>query len=110
MDKYTYRKVVEKLTTMASLKTDLTTIGPETEIYQDLRIYGDDLFELLIWINDEFDVQIIIEGAKYAPGETPFFAITQAIRKALGGGRKRYKSLTVRDIVQAIDAGGGRFD
>lgn len=110
MSEEVYRKVVEKLKTMSPLKIDPTSINIETEIFNDLRIYGDDLFEFIIWIQDEFGAQVIVSGGKYAPSETPFFAITEAIKKAVSGGQHMYKSLKVRDIVQAIDAGGGQFD
>lgn len=95
---------------MTPLKTGSVSINPETEIYADLKIYGDDLFEFLIWINKEFDIQVVVAGGKYAPSEMPFFKLAEAFKKAIGGGRHRYKSLEVRDVVQAIDAGGGQFD
>lgn len=109
MGEDTYRKVIAKLKTMTPRKTDPASITAETEIYADLNIYGDDLFEFLIWIDKEFGTPIIVYGAKYAPSESAFLAITKAIR-ALCGRPRTYKSLTVRDIVQAIEADGGQFD
>jgi hypothetical protein len=110
MSEETYRKVIAKIKTMAPLKTDAASINLETEIYADLRIYGDDLFEFLIWIDKEFGVQVFVAGGKYVPSETPFFGVAEAFKKTVRGGSHSYKSLKVRDIVQAIDAGGGRFD
>jgi hypothetical protein len=95
---------------MSSLKAPSVSIRPETEIYADLKIYGDDLFEFLIWIKKEFGVQITVSGAKYTPSEMPFFRVVGAFKNAVRGGNHRYKSLKVRDVVKAIDAGGGQFD
>jgi hypothetical protein len=110
MSEETYSKVIAKLKTMAPLNTDTASINPETEIYPDLKIYGDDLFEFLIWIDKEFGVQVFVAGGKYVPSETPFFAVTEAFKKAVRGRSHRYKSLKVGDVVQAIEAGGGLFD
>jgi hypothetical protein len=110
MSEKTYRKVVTKLKAMTPFKLDAASINPETEIYADLKIYGDDLFEFLIWIDKEFGVQIFVAGRKYVPSETPFFWGAEAFKKAIRGGAHSYKSLKVRDVVQAIDAGGRRFD
>jgi Protein of unknown function (DUF1493) len=105
-----YKKVVAQLRTRTPLKTGSVSINPETEIYADLKIYGDDLFEFLIWISDEFGVQVIVAGGKYAPSEMPFFKVVEAFKRAVKGQSHRYKSLKVRDVVQAIEAGGGQFD
>ncbi len=110
MNDETYRKVVARLQTMTPLRTTSVSIEPETEVYADLKIYGDDLFEFLVWIQKEFGVQVIVAGGKYAPSEMPFFKVVEAFKRAIGGGSHRYKSLKVRDVVQAIDAGGGQFD
>jgi len=105
-----YKKVATQLRTMTSLKAGSVSISPETEIYADLKIYGDDLFEFLIWISNEFGVQVTVAGGKYAPSEMPFFKVVEAFKKAVGGENHRYKSLKVSDVVQAIDAGGGQFN
>lgn len=110
MNEEIYEKLVAKLRTMTSLRSESAFINSDTEIYADLKIYGDDLFELLIWINDEFDVNVVVAGGKYAPSEMLFFKLFETVKKAFGGRIHRYKSLKVRDLVQAIDAGGGQFD
>lgn len=110
MNENTYKKVIAEVKTMVPLKFDCASINAETEIYADLRIYGDDLLEFLLWIETEFRVKISIAGDKYVPSETPFFALAEAFKKFVGGGVHRYKSLKIRDIVEAIDAGGRQFD
>jgi hypothetical protein len=110
MNDEAYKKVVAQLRKMTPKKAGSVSINPETEIYADLKIYGDDLFEFLIWISKEFGVQVIVAGGKYAPSEVPFFKVVEAFKRVIGGRSHRYKSLKVRDVVQSIDAGGGRFD
>lgn len=104
-----YTKVAAHLRTMTP-KARSVPINPDKEIYADLEIYGDDLFEFLVWVSSEFGVQITVAGGKYAPSEMPFFELVRAFKKAVGARNRDYKSLTVRDVVQAIEAGGGQFD
>jgi hypothetical protein len=105
-----YNQVAAQLRTMTSVKAGSLPISPETEIYADLKIYGDDLFEFLIWIRNQFGVQVTVAGGKYAPSEIPFFKVVEAFKKTISGETHRYKSLRIRDVVQAIEAGGGQFD
>ena len=105
----TYKKVVARLQTITPLKATSVSIELETEVYADLRIYGDDLFEFLVWIQEEFGVQVIVAGGKYAPSEIPLFRVVEFFKRTIGGRSYHYKSLKVRDVVQAIDAGGKQF-
>jgi hypothetical protein len=77
---------------MAPLKAGSVSINPETEIYSDLKIYGDDLFEFLIWIGDEFHVPVVVAGGKYAPSEMPFFMVVEAFKKFIIGGSHHPKN------------------
>lgn len=82
-------------------------ISPETEIYKDLGLYGDDVYEFLMWVEKEFGVQIMVTFGKYVPTESPLFWAREAFRRACG---LSYESFKVGDIVRAIDGGGGKFD
>jgi hypothetical protein len=67
MNDETYAKVVVHLQTMTSRDLESASINSETEIYADLKIYSDDLFEFLIWVGEEFHVEIIVAGGKNMP-------------------------------------------
>ena len=73
-----------------------SAIGPETEIFHDLRIYGDDLYELVVWLNKKVGVETNIELGRYGPPETPFPRIHKLIT------RRQYDGLKFRDVVAAI--------
>jgi hypothetical protein len=109
MDDDIYVKVVNRI--RALLPRQSVPISADTEIHKELKIYGDVLFfDLIVWANKEFGVEIAISLGKYAPGEITFFRLTQFIKRALGVKDREYKSLTVLDIVRAIETGGQRFD
>jgi hypothetical protein len=78
-------------------------ITPETELYGDLGIYGDDIFELVLWTHREFGVEPNLRIAEYAPGEWPFVRLCRALAKLIGRKERKYKSLKVRDVVTAIE-------
>jgi hypothetical protein len=77
-------------------------VSENTEIYADLGIYGDDIVELVWWLEKEFGVGTNVNPFRYAPRETWFFPI-RAARRFMGV-EPRYESLTVRDIIAAIEA------
>jgi Protein of unknown function (DUF1493) len=99
----TYRKVEEHLARVSLARHLGIAITPETEIYRDLKMYGDDLaFDLVLWAHREFGVQGNFRLSDYAPGETPF-KMWDSLRRLIGKKERRYKSLTVRDVVAAIE-------
>jgi len=110
MNNETYDKIAGELRTLVPLKVWSEPITLDTEIYKDLKIYGDVLFDFLMWIEREFGMQITISGNDYAPPEGPFLGIFKALTGAASGSDRSYKSLKVRDVVQAVDAGGGQFN
>lgn len=101
----TFRKVEGRLREVSALRYQAMPITPETEIYRDLGIYGDDLaFELVIWATREFGMEGSFRLSDYAPGEQPFFGLSRWVCKLIGRKEPQYKSLTVRDLVAAIEA------
>lgn len=107
MNDETYKKIVMYLEEIVPVRPASSPINPETEIYKDLGLYGDDVYEFLLWIEKEFGVRIMVAFGKVVPSESPLFWVREAFKRA---GGHSYKSFKVRDIVQAIDAGGGKFD
>jgi hypothetical protein len=78
-------------------------ITEETEVYRDLGIYGDEIVDLVWWLEREFGVKTNINPFRYAPREVAFFGILRTIRRSTGI-EPQYESLKVRDIVAAIEA------
>jgi hypothetical protein len=75
----------------------------QTEVYRNLGIYGDDLFDLLLWINKEFGVTLDLNIADYGPTEWPFLRIRKLLSKFFGERETVYKSLKVGDVVSAVE-------
>jgi hypothetical protein len=98
-----FPKVVEQLLKMTAPQYRTTSISEDTEVYGDLRIYGDEIVSLVWWLEKEFGVKTNISPFKFAPRELPFAFVLRPIGKILGL-EPRYKSLKVRDILAAIEA------
>src|SRR3954465_8884421 len=98
-----YRRVVGRLSTMTAPQKRGFPITEDTEIYRDLGIYGDEIVELIWWLDREFGVKPSIRPFRYAPREFPFFRFFRAIRRGTGL-EPQYESLKVRDIVAAVQA------
>jgi hypothetical protein len=82
-------------------------ITEETEIYRDLGIYGDEIVDLVWWLEKEFEVKNNIDPFRYAPHEGNFLWIVwimPTIRKIMGI-EPKYESLKVSDLLTAIKAG-----
>jgi hypothetical protein len=96
----TFRRVEEHLRPWAQG----AAITPDTELYRDLGIYGDDLaFDIVLWATREFGMEGSFHLAKYAPGEQPFHRLRGWVRELLGVKTRQFRSLTVRDLVAAIE-------
>jgi hypothetical protein len=79
-------------------------ITPDTELYRDLGIYGDDLaFDIVLWATGEFGMEGSFHLAEYAPGEQLFSRLRDWVRELLGMKPRQFRSLTVRDVVAAIE-------
>lgn len=97
-----FHKVVERLSRMAAPQKRALPISEDTEVYRDLEIYGDELVDLVWWLEKEFGVTPNVDPFRYAPREFPFSWALRAISKAIGR-EPEYTSLKVRDIVAAIE-------
>jgi hypothetical protein len=98
-----FRKLAEQLLKMTAPQYRTTSISEDTEVYGDLRIYGDEIVSLVWWLEREFGVMTNINPFKYAPRELPFAFVLRPIRKFLGL-EPQYRSLKVRDILAAMEA------
>jgi hypothetical protein len=100
----TFQKVVEHLSKVSIARRRAIPITSETELYRDLRMYGDDLvFELVLWAKREFDVEPNLRVADYGPGEGLLLHFFRLMAKLVGREERQYKSLKVRDVVTAIE-------
>lgn len=89
---------------MTAPKKRALAITEDTEVYRDLNIYGDEIVDLVWWLEREFGVAPNIDPFKHAPREFPFSWTWHTIRKVIGR-EPAYESLRVRDIVAAVEAG-----
>jgi len=99
-----FRKIAERLSMMAAPKDRAEPIKYDTELYYDLHLYGDDLFEFVRWVDGEFGVRADLDFSKYGPREFPFVSVLHALRSAIGLGEPQYQSLKVSDVITAIEA------
>ncbi len=98
-----FRRVVQKLSKVTAPQKRALSITENTEIYRDLGIYGDDMVDLVWWLNKEFGVKSNINPFRYTPPESPFFRVILAARRMMGI-EPHYESLKVGDIIAAINA------
>jgi hypothetical protein len=98
-----FRKVVERIYKMAAPQYRSNPITKETEIYHDLGIFGDEIVELVWWLEKEFGVKTNVNPFRYAPREGALGGMLRMIRKTMGF-KTQYESLKVRDIIAVIEA------
>ncbi len=80
-------------------------IGLDDELYYDLGIYGDPLFDLFADVARRFDVDFFsLNLNEYAPGEGAEFWRPLLVKL----GHRPFKSLKVRDLWEAMNR--GRWD
>lgn len=91
-----FLSLVKRHTVMAE------TISLNDEVYYDLKIYGDPLFDLLNEAAEKYKTDFSrLRVTDYGPGEG-----AEVIRPLLSMfGRRPYKSLKVGDLWEAIKAG-----
>src|ERR1700745_1578168 len=98
----TFHKVEEHLRKLLPPRKRAMPITPETELYRDLGMYGDVLaFDLVLWAHREFGVEGSFRLTDYAPGEMTALGCLAA--KLSGKNKGQYESLTVHDVVTAIE-------
>jgi acyl carrier protein len=84
------------------------SLTPTTELYDDLGLAGDDLYEVISNIRARFGTDFSkMHLPKFAPGETDAIFSLDPLRKILGQPR-RFQSLTIYSLVKAVQA--GRWD
>ena len=99
-----FRKVAERLSQMTCRRD--YRITEDTEVFGDLCIWGDEIVELVWWLDKEFGLKSAgIDPFHFAPKEGNFSPLQRALRKFFGIKPLQYESLKVRDIIAAIEAG-----
>jgi hypothetical protein len=74
------QKISDQLSKMAAPKDRLLSITEDTEIYRDLGIYGDEIIELVWWLEREFGIKPSMNPSIYAPRELPLFRVLNALK------------------------------
>ena len=82
-------------------------ITEATELYYDLGLHGDDLYDALDEVSREFRVDFsLMDLGRYAPGETGHaFSLNLVRTFREWRGERTYRSLTVGSLVDAVQAG-----
>lgn len=104
-----YAKIVQYLVDYTVPKYPHKTITEETELYYDLQMYGDEIFDMIVWLHKEFGLEPTGYMLRRAPPE-PFMPPISTIlswcyRRLLRRPERRYESLKVQDVVDAVSAG-----
>ncbi len=99
-DQQAFDPVSDYLREVSGPKVRGLPIALDTELYRDLGLYGDDLWELALWLNREFGVVGTFVTTRYGPSESPF----ARLRRRFFPAGARYESLSVRDLLSAIEA------
>jgi hypothetical protein len=71
-------------------------IGSDTEVSDDLRIEGEDLEDLLFWLQTEFEMDF----SELKAGDLNLNEPPAMIRSVFG--KRRFKSLTVGSLLNAV--------
>ncbi len=99
-----FRQVENQLLKVSVARRRGIAITLETELYRDLGMYRDDIaFDVVLWATREFGIEGQFHLTDYAPGESLFRFLWKPLAKLMGKKEPQYKSLTVRDIVTAIE-------
>jgi len=86
---------------------DENRISPNTRIYEDLYIYGDDAIELLVKYGKKFNVDMTeFMAAEYFEGEGGSKFVDDIVRAFTGKVEPNgLRVLTVKDLEKGIEAG-----
>ena len=96
-------KLIKHLRAVVAPHIRSTPIADNTELYYDLGIYGDDMFEFVVWARKEFGIEYPLELKRYAPGE--MFLLFRRRTLRLDRMRRPYESFTVRHVLDATRVG-----
>ena len=99
------QKVRKQLTTLVAPHIRRLPITDETEIYYDLRIFGHDLYDFVVWAGAEFGIDGPINLDEYGPREGISPLLFRDWRVCRERQQGRYKSLKIRDVLIAIETG-----
>lgn len=70
------------------------TISDQTDIYRDLKINGQDLWEVFAWMNETYGTDCSsVTSTDYNLDEPPWF------------GKGPYKAVTIGEVLDAIERG-----
>jgi hypothetical protein len=97
-------KIIEHLEAVRPRGHPVVPISDNTELWYDLGIYGDELFDFALWARDALGIEPNLALGKHAPGEAAF----PFLRRWMGPSdrsRSRYQSLTVLHVLAAAKAG-----
>lgn len=101
----TREKVIAQLRKITGPALRHVAITDDTEIYYDLRIFGHDLYDLVVWLRNEFDVPVELDLAEYAPREGMPPLLFRKWRERRERAKRPYKSLTLRDMLALFTKG-----
>lgn len=92
--------LVEKLGVVSKKREE---IFESTEIYYDLGIFGDDFFDLVMWLAREYQISTNINFLDYGPKEKNFSFSKIFGRFFPEKKEKSYKNLTIANILDVIE-------
>jgi hypothetical protein len=77
-------------------------VTDDTDLYGDLRIWGEDFYELIAWIAETFGADFLtMDASKYVPGEgAGEFGLVRLLT-----GRSPYRRCTVAQLLSAVERG-----
>jgi hypothetical protein len=104
MDQDTREKVITHLRGVSAFGRK-TAITEQTEIYYDLQLYGNDLIQLALWLERKFSVPANVNLQEHGPPEGFALPLFRKWRVRRERECRRYKSLTIADVLAVIDAG-----
>ena len=100
-------KIIEHLEAVRPRGRPVVPISDSTELWYDLGIYGDELFDFAIWARDALGIEPNLDIGSHAPSEGPFQFLWLRIGRMFQSdrSRSRYPSLTVLHVIGAANAG-----
>lgn len=105
-DSSIFERIAEYLSCANGMGIRSDRITYDTELYSDLNLYGMDFFDLIMWMEAEFNIEGDVgQIGKYVPGEDWFLGLWRRMPETIFGikiKKKIYKSATVRSLIEAV--------